>query len=107
MPAPTGCCVSAKSNVRFSERHRDGRALARRALELELRAVILRRVLDDGQAEARPADLAGMALIDPIKPLKDAFLMRLRDSDVLYSGSAVCFLSSGNIPHSAALDHRI
>ena len=34
-------------------------------------------------------------------------LSRLRDSDVLYSGSAVCFLSSGNIPHSAALDHRI
>ena len=46
-------------------------------------------------------------LLHDVRHSQRTVIPRLRDSDVLYSGSAVCFLSSGNIPHSAALDHRI
>ena len=38
-------------------------------------------VLDDGQAQARPLDLAGTAGIGPVKAFKDALLFIFRDAD--------------------------
>ena len=49
----------------------------------------------------------GKALFKVVNHTFELIFFLYMDSDVLYSGSAVCFLSSGNIPHSAALDHRI
>ena len=38
---------------------------------------------------------------------KKCLSIKIEQFVAAFSGSAVCFLSSGNIPHSAALDHRI
>ena len=57
------------------------RAAPRGALQPDSGVMEPRRVLYDGEAEARPADLPGMALIHAVKPLKHALLMLGRYPD--------------------------
>ena len=43
--------------------------------------MVLRPVLDDGQAQARPANLLGVTLVHPVEALKDAALVGIGDAD--------------------------
>ena len=43
--------------------------------------MVLCPVLDDGQAQARAAHPAGVALVHPVEPLENPFLLALGDAD--------------------------
>ena len=58
----------------------DLRALADGAFQLQTGVMILRGVLDDGQAEPRAADGLGMAFIHAVEALENAALVRVGDA---------------------------
>ena len=57
------------------------RALTGGALELDLRAVVLRGVLNNGQAQTCAADLLGVTLVDAVEALKYAALVGIGNAD--------------------------
>ena len=59
----------------------DGRAFVFFAVQGNGTVMLFDDVLDDGQAQARPLDLAGTAGIGPVKAFKDALLFIFRDAD--------------------------
>ena len=53
----------------------DCSSLAGSAVQADLCVVIGSRVLDDGKSQPRAAGGLGVALVHPVKPLEDPFLM--------------------------------
>ena len=64
----------------YRKPHRDNRPLADGAVQLDGRAQNQRRVLDDGQSQTGAANLLGVALVHPVKPLKHLWQILLRDA---------------------------
>ena len=56
----------------FGEGDGKGCAFSGSAFHTDAGMMDQRRMLDDGKAEPRSADLLGAAFIDPIEPFKDA-----------------------------------
>src|SRR5262249_36601658 len=91
-PSP-GRATSSRSSAVRRPGTSGGRSLARRqreahdgaaaefALDRELAAVSEDEVLDDGQAEAGAAELAGARLVDAIEPLGQARQVRRRNAN--------------------------
>ena len=65
----------------FRERHGEGRAFARLALNAHVRLLDERSVLHDGEAQPRAAGGLGVALIHPVEPLKDPVRLPGGDAD--------------------------
>src|SRR5258708_37402109 len=70
------------------QRHREGRALAGRALDVEAAAVAVDHVLDDGEAEAGAAQLARARGVDAVEALGEPRQM--------VGGNAVALVADGD-----------
>ena len=73
-----------KTYVKFplvGEGHRDGGAHAYGAFQMNLGAVMLRHMLDNGETQAGAAGGPAVAFVHPVKALKDAVLVLRRDAD--------------------------
>src|SRR5579872_2266363 len=80
----------------------EGRAAADAALDVDLAAMGLGDVLDDGEAEAGPPLLAGAPLVDPVEALEDA-RDRLRgdaDAGVAHLEHRLAATAAGITPHA-------
>ena len=74
---------AALLNLRSSSRKLDAErgALVGLAFDADVAAEGLGEVLDDGEAEAGAAELAGAGFIDAVEPLEDAGEVLLGDAD--------------------------
>ena len=65
----------------FRKLHRNSGAAVHNTLQINFGIVQPCRVFYNGKSQSRAADFFGMAFVYPIEPLKNPFLVLLRDTD--------------------------